>query len=66
MTEPLKPALRRRFLRSAVAATAGAGAMATPMLHQLLFQDATRLHIKAAINGFVRHPQRLAFRMQVF
>ncbi len=32
MTEVHKPALRRRFLKSAAAATAGAGAMATPMI----------------------------------
>jgi TRAP-type mannitol/chloroaromatic compound transport system substrate-binding protein len=32
MTEALKPAPRRRFLKNAAAATAGAGAMAAPMI----------------------------------
>jgi TRAP-type mannitol/chloroaromatic compound transport system substrate-binding protein len=32
MTDPIKPAPRRRFLKKAAAATAGAGAMAAPMV----------------------------------
>ncbi len=32
MTPTSKPAPRRRFLKTAAAATAGAGAMATPMI----------------------------------
>src|SRR5262245_57277734 len=36
------------------------------MLQQLLFQDAARLHVKAAIDGFVRHLGRLVSRARPF
>ena len=45
MTQITKPALRRSFLRSAVAATAGAGAMAAPMLAKA--QGATSMRFQS-------------------